>query len=134
VNDPILPPLRTTFRAVAQSIVPEAARLDESGWMELERTVEDALLLRPPAMRRQLATFIKLLHWLPVTRFGRPLTSLSAAERERFLSSIQSAPVLLLRRGFWGLRTLVYMGFYTRQAVAAEIGYAATSRGWEARR
>jgi hypothetical protein len=42
--------------------------------------------------------------------------------------------MLLLRRGIWGLRTLAFMAYYERPEAAAEIGYRATARGWEARR
>jgi hypothetical protein len=43
-------------------------------------------------------------------------------------------PALLLRRGSWGLRTLVLMGYYGRPDAKQEIGYRADPRGWEARR
>ena len=42
--------------------------------------------------------------------------------------------MLAVRRGFWGLRTLVFMGYYARPEAAAAIGYRADVRGWEARR
>jgi hypothetical protein len=49
------------------------------------------------------------------------------------LRAVQDSPVLLLRRGFWGLRTMVYLGYYSRAAAAAEIRYRAHVNGWEAR-
>ena len=50
------------------------------------------------------------------------------------LETLQDAPVLLLRRGIWGLRTLAFMGYYTRPDAQRAIGYRADPRGWEARR
>ena len=47
---------------------------------------------------------------------------------------MQDAPLLLLRRGFWGLRTLIFMGYYGRDAARDAIGYRADPRGWEIRR
>ena len=41
--------------------------------------------------------------------------------------------MLLVRRGFWGLRTMIYLGYYSRGAAPAEIGYRAHVRGWQAR-
>lgn len=128
-----LAPVRSTFRALASSIVPEAEGLDERGWTELEQTVEHALSSRPPKMQRQLLLFIRALNVLPLFRFGRTFLSLDRERRTRFLLGVQDAPLLLVRRGFWGLRTLVFMGYYTRDAVRAEIGYRATARGWLAR-
>ena len=41
------------------------------------------------------------------------------------LRASSTLPLLLLRRGFWGLRTLVFLGYYARPEAAAEIGYRA---------
>lgn len=130
----VLWPVRREFRALATTIVPEAHHLDATAWADLERIVEDALAGRPPALRRRAQVLIALLQWVPLLRYGRPFTSLDPARRSRFLSRIENSRWLLLRRGFWGLRTLVFLGYYTRPAAAAEVGYRAHSRGWEARR
>jgi hypothetical protein len=68
-----------------------------------------------------------------VLRYGRRFTALDAARRERFLDQLQNAPVLLVRRGIWGLRTLLLMGYYGRAAGGRVIGYRADPRGWKAR-
>ena len=47
---------------------------------------------------------------------------------------VERSRVLLLRRGFWGLRTLVMLGYYGRPEAARAIGYRASPLGWEARR
>lgn len=129
-GDRVLDSIRPTFRALARSIVPEAARLDEAGWAELEATVEAALAKRPPDMRRQLAVFVRLLDFLPRLRWLRPFRKLSDEQRTRFLRGIETSRIFLVRRGFWGLRTLVYMGYYGRPQAHAEIGYDAHLRGW----
>jgi len=130
----VLPKVRGTFRAVAETVVPEAGRLDAAGWDELERLVEKALERRDQVVKRQLGLLFKVIELLPILRYGRPFTKLGAAERTRFLAALEDAPVLLLRRGFWGLRTLVYLGYYARPEAGREIGYAADPRGWGARR
>lgn len=131
---PVLPAVRPVLRAVGEAVVPEAARLDDAQWAVVERIIEDALAPRPARVVRQLLLLIRLLQWLPVLRYGRPLTALDARRRARFLAVIQDAPVLSLRRGFWGLRTLLLMGYYGRPAARAEVGYRATPRGWAERR
>lgn len=108
--------------------------MDEPAWVELEAIVSDALASRPAKLQRQLLLFIRIVEWLPLARFGRRFTRLGASRRIRVLRSLQNAPVLLLRRGCWGLRTLILMGFYGRQDAQREIGYRADARGWEARR
>jgi hypothetical protein len=131
---PVLAASRPTFRAVAETVVPGGDRLDEQSWREVESIVERALAARPEKMRRQLATFVRLIGWLPLLRWGRTFRSLDSARRVRFLTGIERSRVLLVRRGFWGLRTLIFMGVYGRRAAAAEIGYRASKDGWDARR
>jgi hypothetical protein len=51
----------------------------------------------------------------------------------RFLEAVQDSRLTLVRRGFWGLRTLVLMGYYGRAQAAAEIGYQPRMGGWRER-
>lgn len=122
------------FRAVATCVVPEAVRLEAAQWDEMEAIVARAIAARPRSVRRQLALFLILLEWLPLLRYARRLSRLDAARRANFLDRLQRAPLLLLRRGFWGVRTLILMGYYGRPAAVTDIGYRADARGWEARR
>jgi hypothetical protein len=100
----------------------------------LEATVERALAARPAALRRQLSLFIRILDLGARLRTGRGLTALEPARRDRFLEQVAASPVALFRRGLWGLRTLVMLGWYTQPAVVAAIGYRADPAGWDARR
>lgn len=131
---PILGRVRPILRALATTIVPEARRLDEAGWSEVEAIIERALADRPPAMRRQLLLFMRLVNSAPLVTHRRRFVALDDARRERVLLALQRSPLLAIRRGVWGVRTLVYMGYYARPAGAAEIGYRASVRGWESRR
>lgn len=130
----MLTSLRAVLRAIGVTVVPEATRLDEAGWAALEGTVGAALASRPAALQRQLLLFLRLVEWLPVLRFGRRFTRLDPAHRTRVLKSLQDAPLLLVRRGMWGLRTLLLMGYYGRPEARSEIGYRADPAGWSARR
>ena len=129
----LLEPVRPAFRAIATTVVPEAAGLDDAGWRELEGIVEQALAQRPPRLRRQLILFIRVIERLPALR-GQRFSGLPPAARTRVLAALERAPLLLVRRGFWGLRTMILMGYYARPAAATAVGYRADPRGWEARR
>ena len=129
----VLDPVRPTFRAVAHTVVPDTAALDEAGWQRLEAIVEQALADRPERVRRQLAVFIRLIDALALARHARRFRSLPPGQRVALLEQLQDAPVLLLRRGFWGLRTLVLMGWYAQPETADRIGYRGDVRGWPAR-
>jgi hypothetical protein len=125
---------RAAFRAVATTIVPEAGHLGPSEWDDVEAIIGRALAGRPPRLRRQLALLLVLLEWLPLLRYGQRLSRLDPARRLAFLERVETAPLVVVRRGFWGLRTLILMGYYGRPAAAAAIGYRADPRGWEVRR
>ena len=76
---------------------------------------------------------MRVLDLLPLVRFGRRLRSLDPARRTGFLEHVERSRVAAVRRGFWGLRTLVILGCYGRPGAGAALGYRASPRGWEAR-
>lgn len=133
-SPPFAVPAGPVFRAVVDTIVPDAAQLERTQRDELEAIVGRFVASRPPSVRRQLAALLGLIDWVALLRFGRRFRSLDHARCTRLLAGFEHAPLLLLRRGFWGLRTLVLMGYYGRTQAAAAIGYRADARGWEARR
>jgi len=126
----MLSPVRPIFRAFVSTVVPEASQLDEQAWAELETLVEGTLRDRSPAMLRQLRLFLRAIQWLCIFRYGRGFTSLSADRRTRVLSHLQDHRIELIRCGFWGLRTLAFLGYYGRAEAVRAIGYAADPRGW----
>lgn len=129
----VLSPVRHVVHAIATTVVPETASLDRGAWAQLDDVIEGALAQRDERVRRQFVTFLRLLQILPVVRYGRALTALSARRRHAFLRRVERSRVLLVRRGFWGVRTLIYMAYYTRADVAEMLGYRASAGGWPAR-
>jgi hypothetical protein len=126
--------MRPVLRAIAETVIPAAAALEPDGWASLERVITGAVLARPPRMQRQLAFFLQAIEWLPLLRYGRPFSKLLPTRRQQVLESLQDSRLLLIRRGFWGLRTLILMGYYTQGRAIAAIGYRADPRGWSVRR
>lgn len=122
------------FRSVADVVVPGVQSLDDAAWQKMGVVIEQTVAQRPAGVRRQLMLFLRVLNVLSMVRYRRPLAHLPTAKRANFLEQIENFPVLLVRRGFWGLRTLVYMGYYTQPEARAAIGYRADARGWQARR
>jgi hypothetical protein len=125
---------RPLLRTIACTIVPEAAAMDEAAWQEFHGLMDTAIGDRPASLQRRLKFFLRGIEWMPLLRFGRRFTLLSLAQRAQFLSGLENHPTQIIRTGFWGLRTLVLLGYYGRPAAVASIGYAADARGWEARR
>lgn len=129
----VLAPVRPVFRAVVATVIPDAAALDEPAWRDVESLAEDALTRRPPALRRQLQTFLRAIQWWPLLRHGRRFTSLPPHARTQFLSHLQDHRIETIRVGFWGLRMLALLGYYGRPQARDAIGYRPDRRGWEAR-
>ena len=129
----VLEPIRPIFRSVAQSVVPELQAIGPEQWGEIEGEIERALAERPGVVRRQLASFLHLLDWWSLLRHGRRLTKLDPVKRTALLQALERHPLPVIRRGIWGLRTLVFLGYYTRADVAAFIGYRAHRDGWSVR-
>ncbi len=128
------PSLQTALRALASSFIPETAGATDTEWAALEAGIAQALAVRPPAMRRQLGLFVRLLDAAARLRYRTKLARLEPERRTALLESFARSPVLLFRRGIWGLRTLIMLGWYTQPSVIAALGYRAHPAGWEARR
>jgi hypothetical protein len=110
-------------------VVPEAAKLDTSGWTALETIVDDALKDRPETAR-QLRLFLRIINWSALLRYGRFFTSLDPERRTRHLQYFQNHRIDRFRIGLWGLRTMIFMGYYGQPSTAEEIGYRPSPRGW----
>lgn len=109
---------------IAQRLVPEFAGVDDDRRRAFEAIVDHALAARPASVRRQIAVFLGVVDRAPVLRWGRTFRALDGDRQDRVLRWFQDGPVGLFRSGFWGLRTLVFMGFYGQRAVWQELGYA----------
>ena len=114
-------------------MLPGPNALDRAGWEEAEAIMEAALAPRPSSVKKQLRLFLHLLNVLPLLTTGRTLRRLPEERRARFLAGLQRSRLAPLRRGLWGVRTLLFMGYYNQDAVRNEIGYRAGPEGWAAR-
>ena len=92
--------------------------------------MEHALAPRPEGVKKQLQLFLRLVNVLPLVTTGRTLAKLPLKRRAAFLQRLQRSPLLPVRRGLWGVRTLIFMGYYTQDDVRREIGYRADPWGW----
>lgn len=122
------------FRAIVTAVVPETAAFGDEEWRAAEAIIGRALAARPPATRRQLELFVRALDLVSLARHFRPFAMLAPKERTELLERLGSSPLLAVRRGVWGLRTLAFMGYYARTEAAEAIGYRASAAGWADRR
>ncbi|MFV2071227.1 MAG: hypothetical protein ACC742_01060 [Thermoanaerobaculales bacterium] len=109
---------------LAARIAPDTVDLDTGGKSRFFGTIDEALQERTPAVRRQFGAFLGLLRWAPLVRFGGPFESLRPERQDAVLRWFEDCPIGLLRKGFWGLRVLVYMGYYGQTETWEAVGYA----------
>ena len=117
------------IEAIAHRIVPPSANLDEAGRQEMYEILERALSQQPQSLRKQLDLFLRVIDILSFFRGLSPFRRLSTARQERVLASLDRSRVTKLRQGFWGLKTMLMMGYYGRQAAGDEIGYEPRLQG-----
>jgi len=108
---------------LAGDLVPAMDGAEADTRQQFREIVDRALAARPAGVRRQFGTFLAVLRLAPLARFGSTYPRLDAEHRRRALEWFQDCPVSLLRKGFWGLKALVFMGYYAQPATAPQIHY-----------
>jgi hypothetical protein len=111
------------LRILAARIVPESADLDSAGTGRLIGIIDDALQQREPSVRRQFSAFLGVLRWAPLVRHGVPFDRLPGERQDAVLRWFEKSPVGLLRKGTWGLKTMVFMGYYGQPQNHHLLGY-----------
>jgi hypothetical protein len=112
------------LETLATVIVPSFSQLAEDERARFRTIIDDALADRPAKVCVQLRLLLAVIDLAPIFRFGRRLGRCSPDAARRTLLWFQESGIVRLRQGFWGLRTLVFMGYYGRVACWSEIGYS----------
>jgi len=119
------------LQTLAARIVPETTELDAVGASRFFGIIDDTLQDREPSVRRQFAIFLGVLRWAPLFRYGGPFEKLSAERQDAVLRWFEDCPVGLPRKGFWGLKAMVFMGYYGQPETNQLVGYAPDFDGRE---
>ena len=112
------------LHTLAARIVPETSALDEAGAGRFFGIIDNALQERKPEVRRQFAVFLGVVRWAALFRYGSAFERLRAERQDAVLRFFEDCPVSLLRKGFWGLKAMVFMGYYGQPETNQLVGYA----------
>ena len=112
------------LQTLAARIVPESTELDAAGAGRFFGIIDNALQEREPSVRRQLAVLLGVLRWAPLFRYGGPFEKLRAERQDAVLRFFEDCPLSLLRKGIWGLKAMVFMGYYGQLETNELVGYA----------
>jgi len=119
------------FMAVARVIVPGTAGLDEEGTARFKSIITWGISDKAEFVRRSFMFFLFFLKWSTLPFFFRTYDRVSLKWQVRILRMLESFPVRLIRTGIWGLKTLVFMGYYGQVDVAERLGYKPSFEGNE---
>ncbi len=117
--------------AAGQRIVPPSHELDGEGQRRFRAIIAAALAERPAGVQRQIRLFLSLLRLAPLLRWAATFERLPASRQDSFLRWLQDDAPGRLRQGFWGLKTIVFMGYYGQAELAPRLGYAPSRTGNE---
>ena len=117
------------LEVVAARNFPESAAHESACQARLFGIIDEALQDRDPSVRRQFGTFLAVLRWAPLVRYGGPLEKLNADRQDTVLRWFEDCPIGLLRKGFWGLKAMVFMGYYGQPETNELVGYAPDADG-----
>lgn len=107
---------------IAGRIVPETVNCGEEEREEILRIIEEAIAQKGKGTVRQFRLFLRALKLLIRLRPGKEV---------EILRSLQNGPIPILRKGFWGLKTLIFLGYYGRGEIGPLIHYQPSFRGNE---
>jgi hypothetical protein len=93
--------------------------------LEVASFVDAWLSRMHPRIQRDLGRFLAYLeHLAPVAAgYASRFTRLAPADQDRVLASVEASSSDLLRAGFEGLKSLVFMGYYRDARTWAVVGY-----------
>jgi hypothetical protein len=113
---------------LASRIVPETAAATPEVRRRLVAVVDDVLQRQSSSQQFQFKLLLLVLRWMTVPFTLHRLESLPPSWQDFLLRRLEGAPLTILRVGIWGLKTLVFMGYYGQEAVTARIHYEPSKR------
>ena len=116
---------------LARRIVPEVANLDQKEQREIAGVVDEALAIRGSALQFQFKTFLDLIRFSSMLRHGKTLERCAPEVQDRLLKKFEDSRIPRIRAGMWGLKTLIFMGYYGRHERAEQIKYTPSLNGNE---
>ena len=108
---------------LAARIVPESAGAPPQVADPLLAAVDEELRPRPRLQQLEFKLLLFAIRWMTVPFTLHRFERLPGERQDRWLDFLENAPLTLLRVGIWGLKTLVFLGYYTQDGVLQRIVY-----------
>ena len=108
---------------LAARIVPESAGAPPQVTDPLLAAVDEELRPRPRLQQLEFKLLLFAIRWMTVPFTLHRFERLPGERQDRWLGFLENAPLTLLRVGIWGLKTLVFLGYYSQDGVLRRIVY-----------
>lgn len=105
---------RRTLIRLANCIVPETAKASTASIDAMVDAVDGQLQPRPRLQQIAFKLLLLGLSWMAL---------LPAGWQASLLRLLEGFPIRLVRVGIWGLKTLIYLGYYGQQSIQQRINY-----------
>ena len=112
-----------TFLAAADRIIPPDDDSPGGGTMQTAGVVDWALGKMPEALRKKFLLFFTVIEIFGVFFGGKPFSKCSTSAQDRELKWLESNTIRLFRMGFFGVKTYICMGYYSREDVWKTFNY-----------
>ena len=123
-NDPVLGSWQSRFLLrLGARIVPEIADAPVDVRYRVVATINEALALQAPSQRRMFKLLLFALQWMTLPFTLHRLEQLPPRWQDALLRFLEGGPVRLMRVGIWGVKTLIFMGYYGQDATERRIQY-----------
>jgi len=108
---------------LAARIVPESAGAPAQVTDPLLAAIDGELRPRPRLQQLEFKLLLLTIRWMTVPFTLHRFERLPAERQDGWLRFLENAPLTLLRAGIWGLKTLIFLGYYTQGGVQQRIRY-----------
>jgi hypothetical protein len=124
VRRPVLSASQQRFLlCLANRIVPESAGAPAQVTDPLLAAIDEELRPRPRLQQLEFKLLLLAIRWMTVPFTLHRFERLPPERQDGWLRFLENAPLTLLRVGIWGLKTLVFLGYYTQEGVQRRILY-----------
>ena len=111
------------FLAAANRIIPPDSDSIGAGTMATAAVVDMSIDQLEPGLRKKLLMLFLVIDPLGIFFGGKNFSKASEVNQDRLLSWMEKNPISALRLGFFGLKSYICMGYYTREDVWKIIKY-----------
>ena len=111
------------FLAAANRIIPPDSDSIGAGTMVTAAIVDMSIDQLEPALRKKLLMLFLVIEPLGIFFGGKKFSKASDKNQDRLLSWMEKNPISALRLGFFGLKSYICLGYYTREDVWKIIKY-----------